>query len=92
MHSIAKALPVSNLNIGIAPGGRGGGNWVSSGIGGASDPQKTDPSKSLCRTRYVGNCSSVGHDVTFERVVMVRGLKSCDYLFLKFWYFGILLV
>ena len=29
---------------------------------------------SLCRTRYVGNCSSVGHDVRFERVVMVRGV------------------
>ena len=28
----------------------------------------------LCRTRYVGNCSSVGHDVRFERVVMVRGV------------------
>ena len=36
---------------------------------------------SLCRTRYVGNCSSVGHDVRFERVVMVRGLKSCDNFF-----------
>ena len=35
----------------------------------------------LYRTRYVGKCSSVGHDVRFERVVMVRGLKSCDYFF-----------
>ena len=41
----------------------------------------------LCRTRYVGNCSSVGHDVRLESVVMVRGLKSCDNFF---WNFGTL--
>ena len=29
----------------------------------------------------MGNFSSVGHDVRFERVVMVRGLKSYDYFF-----------
>ena len=34
----------------------------------------------------------MGHDVRFERVVMVRGLKSRDNFFLKFLYFGILLV
>ena len=33
---------------------------------------------SLCRTRYVGKCSSVGHDVRFERVVMVRGVYFYD--------------
>ena len=38
-------------------------------------------SYTLYRTRYVGKCSSVGHDVRLERVVMVRGLKSCDYFF-----------
>ena len=32
----------------------------------------------LCRTRYVGNCSSVGHDVRFEHVVMVRGVYFYD--------------
>ena len=35
--------------------------------------------RTLCRTRYVGNCSSVGHDVRFERVVMVRGVYF-DYI------------
>ena len=29
-------------------------------------------------TRYVGKCSSVGHDVRFERVVMVRGVYFYD--------------
>ena len=33
---------------------------------------------SLYRTRYVGKCSSVGHDVRFERVVMVRGVYFYD--------------
>ena len=33
---------------------------------------------SLCRTRYVGKCSSVDHDVRFERVVMVRGVYFYD--------------
>ena len=32
----------------------------------------------LCRTRYVGKCSSVGHDVRFERVVMVLGVYFYD--------------
>ena len=32
----------------------------------------------LYRTRYVGKCSSVGHDVRFERVVMVRGVYFYD--------------
>ena len=43
----------------------------------------------LCRTRYVGKCSSVGHDVRFERVVMVRGLKSCDNFFGSFGTLGL---
>ena len=46
-------------------------------------------SLALCRTRYVGKCSSVGHDVRFERVVMVRGLKSCDYFFGSFGTLGL---
>ena len=43
----------------------------------------------LYRTRYVGKCSSVGHDVRFERVAMVRGLKSCDYFFGSFGTLGL---
>ena len=37
----------------------------------------------------MGKCSSVGHDVRFERVVMVRGLKSCDYFFGSFGTLGL---
>ena len=37
----------------------------------------------------MGKCSSVGHDVRFERVVMVRGLKSCDYFFGSFGILGL---
>ena len=46
-------------------------------------------SVALYRTRYVGKCSSVGHDVRFERVAMVRGLKSCDYFFGSFGTLGL---
>ena len=37
----------------------------------------------------MGKCSSVGHDVRFERVVMVRGLKSCDIFFGSFGTLGL---
>ena len=39
---------------------------------------KISPQITLYRTRYVGKCSSVGHDVRFERVVMVRGVYFYD--------------